>query len=418
MWLRAWITIQMYKGTKGVEAMGKKILIVGANIEDKGSQAKLYIVVDKLRQKWEDCEIFYAHNGEQYDDSLCRFNKILYNKKVQAQVLKSNPLASITKMFSKKNDSSANDPAALIPQMDLILDLSEYVLHNATSIPDIQSYLDNIRIAKKFKIPIIMMPQSYGPLNFSFETMSILGEMKDILFYPKAIYTREQYGYDELMGYFGLDNLRVSTDMMLPNDDFILSNVLTKYYKPEMPVLPESDNVAIIPDARYFTKKNADRANDLYVKVFDVLKNANKNIYIISYTPQDTEVCKNLCSMFRYYGKVTFMEQELDSVELNLLMRNFEVVVSSYYLACVQAYRNFVPAVLLGSGAPFIELAELFAQEKLNFDILDENCNYYDVADALDALLKDVDVAKTRIQTRMLNIQSKSCFEVFDELKW
>ena len=80
--------------------MGKKILIVGANIEDKGSQAKLYIVVDKLRQKWEDCEIFYAHNGEQYDDSLCRFNKILYNKKVQAQVLKSNPLTSITKMFS------------------------------------------------------------------------------------------------------------------------------------------------------------------------------------------------------------------------------------------------------------------------------------------------------------------------------
>ena len=72
---------------------------------------------------------------------------------------------------------------------------------------EVESYLNNIKIAKKYKIPMIIMPQSFGPFDFSGADMEILGEMKDLLFYPKAIFAREQYGYDELMGYFGLDNI-------------------------------------------------------------------------------------------------------------------------------------------------------------------------------------------------------------------
>ena len=64
------------------------------------------------------------------------------------------------------------------------------------------------------------------------------------------------------------------------------------------------------------------------------------------------------------------------------------------------------------------DLTELLGQEKFFFDIFSEECNNYDVVDALNILVNDLDVAKTRIQTRMINIQEKSCFEIFDELKW
>ena len=47
-----------------------------------------------------------------------------------------------------------------------------------------------------------------------------------------------------------------------------------------------------------------------------------------------------------------------------------------------------------------------------------EECNNYDVIDALNDYLKENKKEKTRIQTRMLSIQTKSCFEIFDELKW
>ena len=398
--------------------MGKKIMIVGANFDDKGSQAKLYIVIDELRKRFSDCEIFYAHSGEQFDDALYRFRKILYTKKVQAQVLKFNPLTSLSKMFHKKDDSSTNDTANLIPQMDLIIDVSEHLLTSDSSMQDIQFYLDNIRIAKKFKIPMIIMPQSFGPFDFNIETMYILGDMKDLLFYPKAIFAREQYGYDELMGYFGLDNLRRSTDMLLPNEDFTLPNVLTRFYKPRTPEIPEGNNVAVIPNAVLFSKKYYDKTMDLYQKLFEVLQATEKTVYIVSQTSSDMDICKSLFNRFKNYSNLTIIEEDLDCVELNMILKNFEIVISSHYAGCVQAYRNFIPVLLLGSGVKYKELTELLGQEKLYFDILSEESNNFDIADALVKLIDDEDIAKTRIQTRMLDIQTKNCFGIFDELKW
>lgn len=398
--------------------MGKKIMIVGANFDDKGSQAKLFIVIDKLRQRFDDCEFFYAHNGEQFEESIYRFSKILYTKKVQSQILKANPLTNITKLFHKKDENVATDTTDLIPKMDLIIDVSDHVLVDESSMSDIEFYLDNIKLAKKYKIPIILMPQSFGPFKFNHENMHILGEMKDILFYPKAIFTREQDGYDELMGYFGLDNIRRATDMILPNEEFNISNVLTKFYRPEIPEIPDGNNVAIIPNARCFNKKYNEHSMDLYHKLFEELQSARKNVYIFAQSTSDLEACKNLYNAYGYFENLHLIEDEMDCVELNMFMKKFEVVISSRYLACVQAYRNFIPVLLLGTGVKYKELTELLGQEKLYYDILSENCNNYDVVDALHDLLSDEDIAKTRIQTRMLNIQTNSCFKVFDELKW
>ena len=62
--------------------MGKKIMIVGANFNDKGAQAKLFIVIDELRKRFSDCEVFYAHNDERLDGALYRFGKISYTKRI------------------------------------------------------------------------------------------------------------------------------------------------------------------------------------------------------------------------------------------------------------------------------------------------------------------------------------------------
>ena len=72
-------------------------MIVGANFNDKGAQAKLFIVIDELRKRFSDCEVYYAHNDEQLDGALYRFGKISFTKKAQSQVLKANPLTNITK---------------------------------------------------------------------------------------------------------------------------------------------------------------------------------------------------------------------------------------------------------------------------------------------------------------------------------
>ena len=169
--------------------MGKKIMIVGANFADKGSQAKLYCVIDELRKRYEDCEIFYAHNDEQLDGGLYRFGKLSLTKKAQSQVLKANPLTNITKLFRKKDDgvTADKDIADVVSQMDLMIDVSGHALVDSSSIAEIEYYMNNIKIAKKYKIPMIIMPQSFGPFNFGLDNMYIMGDMKDLLFYPKAM---------------------------------------------------------------------------------------------------------------------------------------------------------------------------------------------------------------------------------------
>ena len=400
--------------------MGKKIMIVGANFNDKGAQAKLFIVIDELRKRFSDCEVYYAHNDEQLDGALYRFGKISFTKKAQSQVLKANPLTNLTKMFRKKDDSSSGekDVTELVSQMDLMIDVSGHVLTNESSMPEVEFYLNNIKIAKKYKIPMIIMPQSFGPFDFSLDEMEILGEMKDLLFYPKAIFTREQYGYDELMGYFGLDNLRRSTDMLLIDNNFDLSNVCSRFYRPEIPEISEGNNVAIIPNAHCFDKKHYEHSLDLYNKIFDVLKTAKKNVYIVCQASSDMDICKELASNFRMYDNIHLIERELDSVEFDMFLKKFEFIISSRFTACVQGYRNYLPVLLLGHGVKYNDLTELLGQEDFYFDVLSEECNNYDVVDALTILVNDLDVAKTRIQTRMINIREKSCFEIFDELKW
>ncbi|MCR5214803.1 MAG: polysaccharide pyruvyl transferase family protein [Eubacterium sp.] len=400
--------------------MGKKIMIVGANFMDKGSQAKLYAVIDELRKRFENCEIFYAHNDEQLDGSLYRFGKIPFTKKAQAQVLKANPLRNIAKIFRKKNDSPAGeiDIVDTVSKMDLIIDISENALSSDSSMADVEYYLNNIKIAEKFKIPMIIMPQSFGPFNFNEDNMHILGEMKDILFYPKAIFAREEYGYNELMGYFGLDNLRRSTDMLLIDNTFDISNVCSRFYRPEIPEISEDNNVAIIPNAVCFDKKFNEHTLDMYLKIFEALNYAKKNVYIICQSSADMDVCKQLDSISKQYGNVTLVERELDSVEINMFLKKFELVISSHYVASVQAYRNYIPVLLLGNGVKYKDLSELLGQEKFFFDVLSEDCNNYDIVDTLNDFIKEPDIAKTRIQTRMLNLQTKSCFDVFDELNW
>ncbi len=400
--------------------MGKKIMIVGANFADKGSQAKLYVVIDELRKRFSDCEVYYAHNDEQLDGGLYRFGKLSLNKKAQSQVLRANPLTNITKLFRKKDDGTSTDKdvADVVSQMDLMIDVSEHALADSSSMADIEYYMNNIKIAKKYKIPMIIMPQSFGPFNFDLDTMYIMGDLKDLMFYPKAIFAREQFGYDELMGYFGLDNLRRSTDMLLIDNNFDLSNVCSRFYRPEVPEIPDGNNVAIIPNADCFNKKYNEHTMDLYDKLFEALKVAKKNAYIICQCSSDMEICKEMVATYRRYDNIQLIERELDAVEFDMIINKFELIISSRFTACVQAYRHYIPVLLAGHGECYKELAELLGQEKYNFDILSENCSNYAVVDALNDFLRDPDVAKTRLQTRMINIQTKSCFEIFDELKW
>ena len=117
---------------------------------------------------------------------------------------------------------------------------------------------------------------------------------------PKSVFG-DQFGYDEMMGYFGLDNLRRANDMLLIDDNFELPNVCSRFYKPDIPEVSDGENVAIIPNVECFNKKYNDRSLEMYKRIFESLKAARKEVYIVCQASSDMEICKELANDFRHF---------------------------------------------------------------------------------------------------------------------
>ena len=403
--------------------MGKKILVVVATFKDKGSQSMFFVVADELKKRFGDCQIYFACNGEQYNESNYIFKKLIYTKQQQDMLLgdRVNLLSNITKLIRKKDDSSANgeELQKIFSMLDLIIDISDYVLAAKSSIPEHNAYLNNIKIAKKFNIPIIYMPQSFGPFNnYSADNMYIMGDMKDLLFYPKAIFAREQEGYDDLIGYFGLDNVRQSPDLVLQNKGINIMNVCSGAYEPIIPDIKAGNNVAIIPNNHNFSKKVANSSYALYFRMIEKLLEAKKEVYIFCFASSDLEVCKKLASLFSYNDSVHLIEQEFDCIEYDFIVRYFDFVICSRYHGCVHAYRNLIPSLIIGSTIRYRALAKLMDQEKYYFDILADRFDERALIDALDSMIKHRDEEIEVIRPRLEEVQSSNCFDVLDELGW
>lgn len=402
--------------------MGKKILVVGANFKDKGSQSKLFVVTDELKKRLGDCQIFFASDGDQYNESDYIFKKISYTRQYQDIALggKGKLLSNLTQLIRKKDDSPSNssDVQKLFSQIDLIIDINDFVLGDKSTKAEHEAYLNNIRIAKKYGIPIIIMPQSFGPFNYSMDNAELIQEMLDLLFYPKAIFTREEEGYDELMGNFGLDNLRKSSDLVLENKDLNITNVCSPSYTPNIPDIQPGDNVAIIPNNHYFTKKLANQNYALYFRIIEKLLDAGKAIYVFCFSSSDLEACRKIVSMFGYNNRITLIEQEFDCIEYDFIIKYFDFIVCSRYHGCVHAYKNHIPGLVLGSTVRYKELAKIMNQEKYYFDILSDGFNDKDWLYAINCLLDHGDEEKEIIRTRLEEIQSHNCLDVIDELGW
>lgn len=403
--------------------MGKKILVIGANFKDKGSQSKLFVVTDELKKRLGDCQIFFASDGDQYNESDYRFKKVIYTRQYQNTVLgnRTNIINNIAHFIRKKEDSSAigNDVQKFFTQLDLIIDINDFVLADKSSLAEHEAYLDNIRIAQKYNIPIILMPQSFGPFNnYSMDNMHITGVMKDLLFYPKAIFAREEQGYDDMMGYFGLDNLRQSADLVLQNKGINILNVCSDSYTPNIPDIKEGNNVAIIPNNHYFTKKLANQNYALYFRIIEKLLEAKKEIYVFCFSSSDLEVCRKIVAMFNYNDSIHLIEQEFDCIEYDFIVRYFDFIICSRYHGCVHAYRNHIPGLVIGSTIRYKELAKLMNQEKYHVDILANNFSDRLWMDAVDSLIKNREEEIETIRTRLEDIQRNNCFDIIDELGW
>ncbi|XME02190.1 polysaccharide pyruvyl transferase family protein [Lachnospiraceae bacterium C1.1] len=401
--------------------MSQNIMIVGGNFDNKGAQSMLFITIDEIKKRIPEARIFFA-SEDRIEFPEFKFIKIFASSDAKKIALNQNCLYTICKrsvmdlikriIGRRDNLLKFNDLKNIIPQIDLIIDISGFNLGKKWSKDIQESYLDNIRIAKKYNIPIVLMPQSFGPFDYPDENRHILYEIEELLPYARKIYAREKEGYNMLTDIFHLKNVDLSTDLVLQNSGINIENI---YLNPtKKSVLQIGDNaVGIVPNAQCFKHGNKVRILDIYRQIIKTLLEQEKRIYVFRHSSEDVEVCKEIYDLFP--DKLELINNDFSCLEYDEFVKQFDFLICSRYHGIVHAFRNGIPSILLGWAIKYFELASHVNQDKYVFNITDLNMDVKGLLNAVNLLCKNHDKESVIIKKKLELIQSNNCFNSLSE---
>lgn len=400
--------------------MSNKYMVVGANFFNKGAQSMLFITVDELKKRFPDCEVYFA-STDQFDDSIYNFGFIYYSPEARyialhdgsyVTILKRGLIDIVKRLIGRKvNTLNFMDAKKIIPQCTAIIDVSGFNLGKKWSAEIQETYLDNIRIAKKYNIPIVMMPQSFGSFDYPKEKMYLLKDIEKLLVYPKVIFAREKEGYEMLTEHFGLKNVQLSTDLVLQNSGVNLSNIYKNPSKEAILPRVKGDSVAIIPNKQCFNHGDEDRNIQMYTRIINQLLQAGKNVYVFRHAKEDFPICKLIAEQFQGNKNVVLLDNEFSCLEYDEFVKKFDFVICSRFHGVVHAYRNYIPCILLGWAIKYKELAANVGQEQFAFDITESNFNSDQVKNVIDQLLINKDKESAIIKAHVTEIRKNNCFD-------
>lgn len=404
----------------------KKILIIGANFYNKGAQSMLFTTIDKLRKMYKNCDIYFA-SWEQEKINNYKFEKIMYvdylkkillsNKKEYFYKIK-HIIKNCVKLIIGKNTSFGDIKKLekLFNSLDLIIDISGFSLGDKWSNDVQESYLDNIRLAKKYSIPMVLMPQSFGP--FENENQDLLEEIKDLLKYPKLIFAREREGYIDLKEKFKLNNVMLSTDLVLQTDEINLKNIFIneKDISISVPKVQNENSVAVVPNVRCFEHGNKNSIIELYREIINKLLELEKKVYIFKHSSDDLEACVCIKKLFTDNDNVILIERDFNCIEYNEFVKQFDFIICSRYHGVVHAYKNLVPTIVLGWATKYKELTTNLGQYKYCFDITLKDINISDITNKIDEMNKNIFIEKEVIKNKLEMIQNDNCFEYLKKI--
>lgn len=398
-----------------------KIMIVGGGFSNKGAQSMLLITVDELRKKFGECDIYFA-NEKPYAANKFRMKSLYYSKASKLFALyglkawKSIFVESVCDMVRfllhrQQCPFKFVQLRQLLPHIDIILDISGFALSSKWNRDVNEGYIDNIRIAKKYDIQMILMPQSFGPFEYLPKDEFIIDDIKNYMRYPKIVFARERSGYALLSGKFGLSNIVLSTDIVLQNSNIEYKNIFKYEPRIDIPELGTDANIGIIPNVHCLNACGEKKFFDIYFKIISELIKSERYVFIMYFSNDDLSLCRKIKAMFIDERNVVLLERQFSCVEFSKLIQKFDVLVSSRYHSIVHAYRKGIPCVSIGWADKYNELAENLGHEKYVFDISSDEFSADMVINAISDLEDNLSNIKKEILNRVSTIQNSNCFE-------
>jgi polysaccharide pyruvyl transferase WcaK-like protein len=393
----------------------KRFIVTGIQMKNKGSQAMFCTLWHSLKSIHGECEVIgFANKYESPEvysftllphDDFTRPALKLGLQRVPVLASTATFFASRIRKKDKWNGKLVEMNKAL-READAILDASGYTLGSGWPKGGGRRLLETVRLAKKYNKKIILMPQSFGPFDWGeSDDAAFLEEVKEELKYCSKIYAREKEGYQCLTS-LGLTNVELSADMVIRQKDF--PTVSEIYSKPRNDAIeyPDRGSVGLIINENLLRIGDSNSALELYRSLLKRLWENGEKVYILNTSGADNYLVDSLLQELSEKERIIVLSGDYSSPELIELISCFKFIVASRYHSIIFAYRNCVPAVIIGWASKYKDLAEHFGQDEYVFDIrtVDEG----QVLNKIDKMISNFEEESKQIGSRLSAVQESS----------
>lgn len=347
----------------------KNIIIAGGGLVNKGAQAMTLICICELKKRFPEHRMLLLawdaspaarKKHAMYDLELLEVPPLKFSGAARNPALRA--------WYCLRYGEAFRSCDAIYRNTDLFVDISGYALGSNWESKVCNDYLDCIEHAMAYGIPVYLMPQSFGPFDYTDAAgRAIDARTRRLL--PKAsrIFAREQEGYDALVGHYGLTNVTLTHDMVLSSRIGDYSAALREKPIYDIPDIP-GNSMGLIPNVRV----GDSGANDpltVYTAAVRAGLEQGLYVYITYHSTQDRELCGAVKAVFAGDERVILLEHDHSCIEFNELAKKFRFLVASRFHAIVHALKNGIPCVALGWATKYRDLMNLFGQERYVFDL-------------------------------------------------
>lgn len=402
LWKSFWITLT--KTIPEIISDRSYIGVVGGGFDNKGAEAMVFACVNELKKRFPDKEIIVFTNKAYPEKMRSRFAfrvvplTLRLIERLLCGIFPPGEFANREREVRK-----------LISNTSAIFDISGFALSSQFS-PDTSLYYSlRIILARKYSVPFFVLPQSFGPFDYPKKCAIFLKPMiKMAVKYPFAIFAREKNSAKLLKEYTGTES-KCTPDIVLQRDaldlEFIFGDV-TRIE--EIEITPNS--VAIVPNERLFERANRSDLISAHVATIQELLDSGKNVYLLRHSTEDWGLCVTLKGYFKDNENVMSLIDDYNACQLDSVMSKFDFIIGSRYHSIIHAYRNGVPAVVVGWADKYVELARLFYQKKYFVDARqDKNCDQ--IKAKTIAMLNNYIEEQKNVTHRATDIRQMSVFE-------
>jgi len=395
----------------------KNIIITGGGTFNKGAQSMLFITVDECKKRFPDHEllVFSTNDYKKYSKEKNPYNfRFAPNNFFIKLYIQGGIFKFISKIYLLRKPNLlalAKDLECKYQSSELCIDISGFAVSSKFSWKTWIMYFLNILNAKRYNIPMYLMPQSFGPFDFSpVIKIMFMPLMKICLNYPKIIFCRELDGYKLLKDHVN-SKLEISYDMVLLNKEVDLKNIYVEEYK-EHKFSIKKHSVAIIPNQKLLNSHHEEELLKTYKGIINHLLKNEYNVYIVRHSFEDYDFCVKIKDLYKNNNKVFIMADDVNCIDFNDLVQKFDFIVGSRYHSIVHAYKNFVPCIVLGWAVKYERLLEGFEQSQYMFRV-DKKSNYM-IKQAINKMVDSAKVESKKIKNKLVEIQKQNIFSFLD----